>query len=216
MKDGFSHIDTWVFDLDNTLYDAEQYVFPEMGRRMTGFVAELLDLTEDVADKVRKDYFHKYGTTLRGLMTEHGVAPDIFLQDVHDFDIAGIMPCAVTREGLSRLQGRKFIFTNAPRHFAMRMLAHLNIADLFDDVFAVEDADYWPKPHLDTYHAFIRKHRIQAARSCMFEDMAVNLKPAHDLGMTTVWVHASSKLEKHDHIHHSHENLRQWIAHAFE
>lgn len=209
--DKFKHIDTWVFDLDNTLYDAESHVFPVCGDLMTDYVANLLSLDLAAAKIIRTSYYKKYGTTLRGLMTEHGIEPEEFLVKTHDIDLAPIAPCPITQETLSDLKGRKFVFTNAPRAFAVRMIDHLGIGGHFDDIFAIEDADYWPKPHAPTYDVFLDKFSIDPTTSCMFEDMEVNLKPAHDLGMRTVWLHGSNALEDYTHVHDRAERLPQWL-----
>lgn len=215
MTGPFSHIDSWVFDLDNTLYDAESHVFVEMGSRMTDYVAAHLNIPREEADLKRKHFFRTYGTTLRGMMTEHGIEPDHFLRQVHDFDVSIVPQCAVTKEYLAHLPGRRFVFTNAPRQFAEAMTAQLGIRHYFDGVFAIEDAAYWPKPHLDTYHVFLKKHGIDPKRACMFEDMEINLKPAHDLGMTTVWFHGKnvSPAElNHPHTHYKSEKLSDWLV----
>lgn len=208
--ENFSHIDTWVFDLDNTLYDAEPYGFIEMGNRMTAFVAELLNLPLDEANKVRKYYFQKYGTTLRGLMTEHAVEPDVYLEKVHSFDLAPIAPCGVTRDCLEELPGRKLIFTNAPRGFAARMATHLGIDHCIDGIFGVEDSNYIPKPAPETYDLFCKALQVNPKTSCMFEDMEINLRPAHDIGMTTVWLHRRNEPVAQDHIHHIVEHIPHW------
>ncbi len=212
--DKFKHVDTWVFDLDNTLYDAESHVFVEMGAQMTNFVANHLGIDKAEADKVRKSFFHKYGTTLRGLMTEHGVAPDYFLSQVHDIDLSPVLPCSITQEYLSHLPGRKIIFTNAPAFFAKTMTKHLGIDHHFDGIFAIEDADYWPKPDPRTYNVFLEKHRVDPKTACMFEDMEVNLKPAYDLGMTTVWFHGEKDAADHAHVHHKSQKLPNWLQHT--
>jgi len=212
MDPRFSHIDTWVFDLDNTLYDADAYIFVEMGKRMNGFVARTLDIPLDHADTVRRDFYRKYGTTLRGLMTEHGVHPDDFLNDVHDLDITRVPPCAVTRDHIAALPGRRVVFTNAPRGFARDMTAQLGIDHLFDGIFGIEDGNYWPKPHEETYHAFLKEHDVDPARACMFEDTAKNLRPARTLGMTTVWLHGEQEPgEDVPHIQHKAERLPDWL-----
>lgn len=210
----FGHIDTWVFDLDNTLYDAEAYVFPESGKRMASFISSLLNLPLDDARILQKSYYKKYGTTLRGLMTEHNIQPDDFLHFVHDIDISCVPLCPITQENLSHLPGRKFIFTNAPRSFASKMIKHLGIEHHFQGVFAAEDGLYQPKPSLPTYELFLKTFNIDPKKSCMFEDMEINLKPAHDLGMTTVWLH----YDRHDpsegiddHIHHYENKLSEWL-----
>ena len=210
----FDHIDTWVFDLDNTLYDAQSHIFVEIGKRMTGFVADHLKISHAEADKIRKEFYQKYGTTLRGMMTEHGVAPDYFLKHVHDVNLGVVPPCAITREYLSHLPGRKFIFTNAPISFAKNMTAHLGIDHHFDGIFAIEHANYWPKPDPRTYNLFLEKHAINPKTACMFEDMQVNLKPAHDLGMTTVWFHGDTAPPHHEHVHHKSGKLPHWLQHT--
>ncbi len=214
--DKFRHIDSWVFDLDNTLYDAETHLFTEIGNRMTSYVADLLNLPHDKARDMRHIYFKRYGTTLRGLMTEHGIDPSSYLTHVHDVDISVVPPCTITKEYLSRLPGKKFVFTNAPKNFAKEMTAHLGIAHHFDGIFAIEDADYWPKPHRPTYEIFLEKHKVNPKTACMFEDMEVNLKTAHDLGMTTVHFHGKNDPQEHDHIHHTAETLATWLTHTLQ
>jgi putative hydrolase of the HAD superfamily len=211
--DKFRHIDTWIFDLDNTLYDAETQVFTRVADRMTAFVTDLLKVSTEEANILRKDYWKNHGTTLRGLMMEHKVDPLLFLEHTHDFDISDVPQCAIVREYLTHLPGRKIVFTNAPREFATRMTKHLGIDHHFETMFTIEDANYLPKPHLDTYHAFIKKFGIDPKRACMFEDMEVNLKPAADLGMTTVWFHGKNPAE-HPHVHHKHEKLADWLKHT--
>lgn len=212
MAGPFSHIDSWVFDLDNTLYDAETHVFVEVGARMTDFVANHLQIPRDEADRKRKHFFRTYGTTLRGMMTEHGITPDEFLRHVHDIDLSVVPQCEITKAGLKALPGKRFVFTNAPKHFAEAMTAQLGIRDCFDGIFAIEDAAYWPKPHLDTYHVFLKKHGVDPKRACMFEDMEINLKPAHDLGMTTVWFHGQQPDPDHAHVHHKAVKLSEWFV----
>lgn len=208
----FGHIKTWVFDLDNTLYDAETELFRLVADRMTDFVAAFLKIETEEANRMRKHYYKTYGTTLRGLMVEHNLDPTDFLQYVHDIDYSIVAPCPVTQNGLTRLAGRKVVFTNAPQHFAVAMLDHLGIAQHFDGVFAIEDATYVPKPNIETYHTCFAKHGIDPKTACMFEDMEVNLRPAHDLGMTTVWFHGQMDHPEDDsHIHHRAEKLVHWF-----
>lgn len=212
--DKFRHVDTWVFDLDNTLYDAETGVFVRVGERMTRFVSDLLGVSAEEANNLRKEYWQKHGTTLRGLMMEHAVDPHGFLNHVHDVEIADVPQCPVTREYLAQLPGLKVIFTNAPRAFAERMTKHLGIDHHFEHIFSIEDAAFMPKPHVDPYRTVIERFRFDPRRACMFEDMEVNLKTAADLGMTTVWFHgrhqdpAAGALP---HVHHKAEKLADWL-----
>lgn len=209
----FKHINTWLFDLDNTLYNAEQHVFVKMSERMAGFITERLNISREESDLLRKYYWKKYGTTLRGLMEEHHIDAHEFLHHSHDFDISPVPQCPVTQEQLAHLTGQKIIFTSAPRHFAERMVKHLGIEQHFDALFTIEDALFLPKPHLDTYHVILQKYNLDPTRACMFEDMAENLKPAADLGMTTVWCHGAHQdaAEQHDHVHHKTESLAAWL-----
>jgi putative hydrolase of the HAD superfamily len=215
--DKFKHIDTWVFDLDNTLYDAETGVFVKVGEQMTNFVADLLKVSPEEANVIRKEYWKKYGTTLRGLMLEHKIEPYRFLEHAHDFDISDVPQCVITQEYLQHLVGKKIIFTNAPREFAERMTQHLGIRDHFDHIFAIEDANFIPKPDLIPYRAIIEKFQFDPRRACMFEDMEINLKTAADLGMTTVWFHGKHQdphEHDHPHIHHRAEKLSDWLRHT--
>lgn len=217
MMQDFSHVKTWVFDLDNTLYDADKKVFDLVATRMTDFVANLLKVDAAEATRMRKHYYKTYGTTLRGLMTEHNLTPSDFLQYVHDIDYNLVAPCGITQDGLNKLEGRKVVFTNAPKHFALRMLSQLRIENHFDGVFAIEDATYWPKPQMDTYQTFLARHDVDPKTACMFEDMEINLKPAHDLGMTTVWLHGTDQNTPANdtHIHHRAEKLTAWFDQKF-
>jgi len=208
----FSHIDTWVFDLDNTLYDAETHIFPRVTVRMREFIIDLLQVSTQEADTLRQQYFKKYGTSMRGLMIEHGVDPDHFLDSVHDIDITDVPQCDITVQKLAHLPGKKIIFTNAPRRYAHALTRQLGIDHHFDHLFAVEDAAYLPKPHIDPYHEVIKRFGINPATACMFEDMAVNLVPAHDLGMTTVWIHGKEDAgADHPHVHHRYKKLSDWL-----
>ena len=212
--DKFKDIDTWVFDLDNTLYDANTGVFDRIIERMTMFVSELLKISPAEASALRKVYWDKYGTTLYGLMQEHHVDPDAFLRYAHDVDISDVPQCAVTKECLNYLPGRKIVFTNSSRDFATRMTRHLGIDHHFDHIFTIEDAAFLPKPKADPYQLLLRKFNVDPKRAVMFEDMAINLKTAAELGMTTVWIHGqNSDPAEHGqpHLHHKTGTLADWL-----
>ncbi len=213
----FDHIDTWVFDLDNTLYNADTHAFPQMRLRMNGYISDLLGITPEAANDLRQGYYQRYGTTLRGLMNEHSVSPDDFLSYVHDFDLSPITPCAGTAQHVANLPGKRIVFTNAPRHFATRMLAHLGLDGAIDGIFAVEDAAYLPKPMPETYDLFLARHGIDGARACMVEDMEINLLPARDRGMTTVWLHGDNGIADapHSHVQHRAARLPDFFTHTY-
>lgn len=178
-----------IFDLDNTLYPAACDLFSQVSDLIGKYVRETLKLEPDAAYRVQKDYFHRYGTTLRGLMTEHDVDPADYLAKVHDIDLSVVDPAPDLASALEDLPGRKLIFTNASRGHAERVMGRLGIADRFETIFDIVDADYIPKPQQQPYDRLLARDGIDPTRAVYFEDMAKNLLPAKDMGMTTVWVH---------------------------
>jgi putative hydrolase of the HAD superfamily len=184
----FAHVREWVFDLDNTLYPHHTNLFAQIDVKMTAYVAELLQMPREEARKVQKDFYQRYGTTLNGLMENHGVDPDDFLEKVHDIDYSWVAPDPALGEAIKALPGRKFIFTNGDRRHAERTARQLGVLDHFDDIFDVVAADLVPKPAAETYDKFRALHRIDCERAAMFEDLARNLTVPKDLGMKTVLV----------------------------
>ncbi len=178
----------WVFDLDNTLYPAECNLFAQIDRRMTEFVAEFLDLPQSEARKVQKGYYAQYGTTLNGLMSQHGMAPDAFLDHVHDIDLSALPQCAELAGAIEALPGRRLIYTNGSRGHADRVVSHMGLSHLFEGYFAIEDSQFLPKPNPPAYEAFCKQFEINPVNAVFFEDLDRNLKPAHTLGFATVLV----------------------------
>ncbi len=210
-----THINTWIFDMDHTLYNAvDTGVFLEMGHRMSRYIADLLKISLEEAGVLRENYWKNYGTTLHGLMKEHKIDPCGFLEYVHDIDLSNVEPCSIIRDSLECLSGEKIIFTNAPRSFTLRMTKHLGIEHCFDHVFTIEDFDYLPKPYPEPYFNVVKKIRFDPHRAYMFEDTEINLKPAADLGITTVWItgkNGNSNGQNPDYIHHKAEKLSDWF-----
>ncbi len=211
-----AHIDTWVFDLDNTLYPASCNLFAEIQQRMGRYVADLLGVGMDAARAVQKQYFLNHGTTLRGLMIHHGIDADAFLDYVHRIDLSPVQPSPTLDSILRRLPGRKLVFTNASMAHGERVLDRLGIRGRFDAIFDVAAAGYLPKPNAEPYRLLVERHEIEPRRAAMVEDMARNLVPAAEMGMTTVWVR-HAELWSHDgaddgHIHHVVEDLEAWLA----
>lgn len=206
----------WIFDLDNTLYPASSRLFDQVDWNMTDYVSTLLDLPRDEARKLQKQYFREYGTTMRGLMTVHGVEPQAFLDYVHNIDLAPISADPVLVDALERLPGRKVIFTNGSTAHAENITRHIGIDHHFEGCFDIIDADYVPKPAPDTYDAVCRRFGIAPASAVMVEDMAKNLVPAAALGMTTVWLDTgvgwSRENSDDGHVHHRIEDLATWLA----
>jgi putative hydrolase of the HAD superfamily len=185
---GFNHVETWVFDLDNTLYPHHVNLWQQVDQRIRDYVANLLKITHEDAFKLQKDYYQRYGTTMRGLMTEHGMKPDDFLDFVHQIDHSPLQPDAALGAAIERLPGRKLILTNGTRRHADAVLARLELDNHFEDVFDIIAAELEPKPSPQTYARFLAKHDVDPARAAMFEDLARNLAVPHTLGMTTVLV----------------------------
>ncbi len=212
-------VESWVFDLDNTLYPAECDLFAQIDQRMRAFIRGRLGLAADDAFRLQKHYYRAHGTTLRGLMLHHGVNPDDYLDFVHDIDLAPVAPSPDLDHILGRLQGRKYVFTNGSTDHAERVMDRLGVGHHFDAVFDIVAADYLPKPDHRTYRRFVDRHAIEGPRAMMFEDIAANLVAAAALGMTTVWVrpardHApvSEPHVNHDHVDYVTDDLTGWLA----
>ena len=181
-------IDTWIFDLDNTLYPASCRLFDQVHARMTAFIADRFGLSAEAALLRQKTYFHEHGTTLRGLMTEDGIDPHDFLGYVHAVDLSCVPADPALAAALAALPGRKIVHTNGSERHARRLLDHLGIARSFCGIIDIAAAGFEPKPHLAGYHELLRRHAVAPQTALMVEDMARNLVPAAALGMTTAWV----------------------------
>jgi putative hydrolase of the HAD superfamily len=186
--EGFRHIETWVFDLDNTLYPHHVNLWQQVDERIRDYIARFLGIPPEQAFRVQKDYYKRYGTSMRGLMIEHGMAPDAFLDYVHQIDHSPLQANAALARAIEKLRGRKLILTNGTRHHAQAVLERLELTHHFDDVFDIVAAALEPKPSPQTYARFLEAHAVDPARAAMFEDLARNLAVPHQLGMTTVLV----------------------------
>jgi putative hydrolase of the HAD superfamily len=183
-----THIETWIFDLDNTLYSHEAKVWPQVDERITLFLSELFGLDGLSARALQKYYYHRYGTTLKGLMLEQGVSPADFLDFVHQIDLSGLDADPRLGAAIARLPGRKLILTNGSRGHAENVSGKLGIRGHFDDIFDIADAGFTPKPEPLAYDIFLKRHGVDPRRAVMFEDIAKNLVVPHALGMATVLV----------------------------
>ncbi len=195
----------WVFDLDNTLYKPEQDIFILVDERMTTFIQKALNMSKGDAFKLQKDYWRDYGTTLTGLHKHHNIAHDTFLDYVHDIDIDHILENKPLYEALEKLQGKKYIFTNGTSKHAHNILTKLGIDNCFEDIFDIKMSNYIPKPDLIPYQLMLKQFHLQAESILFFEDMARNLKPAYELGMTTIWCRHTMSLDAPEHEKLSHE-----------
>ncbi|MEM7639263.1 MAG: pyrimidine 5'-nucleotidase [Pseudomonadota bacterium] len=178
----------WVFDLDNTLYPAECDLFAQIDQRMTDFVARFLRLPREEARATQKRYYAEHGTTLNGLMSMHGMAPDEFLAHVHEIDLSPLPKTPDLADAIAALPGRKFVYTNGSRGHAKRVTDYMGLGHVFDGSFAIEDSAFTPKPNQASYDAFIAQFEIDPRMAVFFEDLARNLAPAQAMGFATVLV----------------------------
>lgn len=184
----FSHIDTWVFDLDNTLYPHHVNLWQQVDARIGEFIGNYLKVDPAEARRIQKDYYLRYGTSMRGMMTEHGVRADDYLAYVHRIDHSPLQPNPAMGAAIAKLPGRKLILTNGSTDHAGKVLERLGLERHFEAVFDIIAAELEPKPAPQTYRRFLDLHRVDPTRAAMFEDLARNLVVPHQLGMTTVLV----------------------------
>ena len=185
---GFSHVDTWVFDLDNTLYPRHLNLWQQVDERIRDYVARFLAVTHEEAFRLQKDYYRRYGSTMRGMMIEHGMKHDEFLAFVHEIDHSPLRPDPALGAAIERLPGRKLILTNGTRAHADAIVRRLEIHQHFEDVLDIVAAELEPKPLARTYDRFLARHGVDPHKAAMFEDLSRNLAVPHALGMTTVLV----------------------------
>ena len=178
----------WLFDLDNTLYSGDTKVFDQVDKKMSKFISEKLKVSEEEAKKIQKNYFHEYNTTLNGMIKNHEIDADEFLDFVHDVDLDFLKADKPLEQEISNLVGKKFIFTNGSKAHASNVTKRIGIEKLFDGVFDIVESDFIPKPSMEPYKKIIEDYKIEPQYSIFIEDIARNLKPAHELGMKTVWI----------------------------
>jgi putative hydrolase of the HAD superfamily len=206
----FHHVRAWVFDLDNTLYPPHMRLFDQIEVRMTNWVMSALKVDRARADHLRSHYWETYGTTLAGLMAEHGVDPGPYLTTVHDIDFSVLDPDPELAGHIAALPGRRIVYTNACAPYAERVLAARGLSGLFDAVYGVEHANFRPKPERDAFEAVFALDGLAPQGAAMFEDDARNLAAPHAMGMRTV--HVAATPQPADHIHHHTDDLTAFLA----
>jgi putative hydrolase of the HAD superfamily len=206
----FTQVDTWVFDLDNTLYPPSADLFRQMDARLSAYVTRLTGLDQTRALKLCRDYWTEYGSTLTGLITHHDVDPHHFLADVHDINVSHLQEDAALKAAIGRLKGRKIVYTNGSHNHAKRVLVALGLTTVFDAVYGVEHADLKPKPTHDAFARVFAKDGVTPTAAAMFEDEARNLEVPHALGMRTVHVHPQAAPQ--DHVHHHTDDLAAFLS----
>jgi len=211
-------IETWIFDLDNTLYPASSRLFEQVQQRMNAYICDRLALSPEAAAELRRTYFREHGTTLNGLMTVNRIDPHEFLAFVHEVDLACVPADPALVAALGKLRGRKIVHTNGSVRHAQRLLDHLGVSDSFCGIVDIVAADFEPKPALAGYQLLLRRHAVAPATAIMVEDIARNLAPAAQLGMTTAWMRngvdwAAAESDS-DYIHHVVDDLAGFLAAA--
>ena len=205
----------WIFDLDNTLYPPTTNLFDKIDRLMCRFIEDNLHVNSQEALKIKDTYLHQHGTTLNGLMKNHKVDAEKFLEFVHDIDYSILQKDSKLSEEIAKLPGEKIIFTNGSRKHAQKVIEQLGIENNFDKIFDIVDSKFIPKPQIDPYHDLISTYQIDTKNSIFFEDIAKNLLTAHELGMKTAWIENDDDYckEGYDgkHIHYKVKNLRTFL-----
>jgi putative hydrolase of the HAD superfamily len=214
MLPALAHIDTWIFDLDNTLYPASSDLFGLIDTRMTDFVATLTGLSREEAYAVQKSYFREHGTTLNGLMAEHGVDPHEFLADVHAIEMDVLSEDRRLIDAIAQLPGRKLVFTNGDVPYAKRVLANVGLSESFEAIHDIHAMAYKPKPDPHAYQSMVDAFGFDPAHALFADDLARNLPPAKALGITTVWIDNGSEQVGADSSHaidYRASDLGQWL-----
>jgi putative hydrolase of the HAD superfamily len=208
-------VTAWVFDLDNTLYPAGSNLFAQVDERIGRFIAERFGLDREAARAMQKRMFRQYGTSLRGLMTEYGMDPGPYLDFVHDIDVGVVRPSPALDAALTKLAGRKYVFTNGSSAHAERIMARLGVRRHIDAVFDVAAAGYNPKPFPIAYDSMVKTLAIEPTTAVFADDIERNLGPAARIGMTTLWV-ADATRPPADYVHHVAPDLAAWLAEIAE
>ena len=217
-KHYISNVTDWVFDLDDTLYPSTCDVFFKMEKRICEYMCNHIpNIDYEKARELQREYYSKYGVTIRGLMIHHNIDPDDFLEYAHDIDLSILPQNSRLNEVLHKIPGKKYIFTNGIKSHAERVLNRVGIRDNFEGIFSIREAHFVPKPSIDIYKKMLAAFGLDAHTSAMFDDAQKNLRPAHELGMTTVWVkgtidHFSKVEENPEFIDYTTTDITSWLG----
>jgi putative hydrolase of the HAD superfamily len=210
----------WIFDLDNTLYSGDTKVFDQVDKKMSKFISQKLNVSIEEAKKIQKNYFHEYNTTLNGMIKNHEIDADEFLEFVHDVDLDFLKADKPLEQEITNLSGKKFIFTNGSKSHVANVTKRIGIEKLFDGVFDIVESDFIPKPSIEPYKKIIEKYKIDPEYSIFIEDIARNLKPAYELGMKTVWIKNdepwAAEFSDSDFINYKTDNLAKFLKEVNE
>ena len=203
--------DTWVFDLDNTLYPPSANLFGQINALMIRFIARALGVDEAEANRLRLAYWTQFGNTMSGLIAHHGISSEAFLHETHQLDLSGLSPDPALRHAIANLPGRRLIHTNGPSAHAERVLAARGLTDLFAEIIAIEDTDLTPKPQARAYDMFLSRTGIKPARTVMVEDHVENLAEPHSREMTTVWLAHGNQMTTPGYVDYRTEDLTTFL-----
>ena len=205
----------WLFDLDNTLYSGKTKVFDQIDKKMSKYISEKLNVDLEEAKKIQKSYFYEYNTTLNGMIKNHKINANEFLEFVHDIDLNFLKKDLLLGEELKKLEGKKIIFTNGSKKHAMNVTQKIGIGEHFDDIFDIIDSDFVPKPATEPYKKLVEKHKIDPNLCVFIEDIARNLKPAYEMGMKTIWIENdepwAKKFSDSDFVNYKTSNLAEFL-----
>ena len=210
IKSAFAHVDTWVFDLDNTLYPPTDRLFDQIEARMRDYIIRTLGVDMAEADRLRAQYWRTHGTTLAGLMHNHQIDPDPFLVEVHEVDMSHMRPDPGLAQAIANLPGRKLVYTNGSRPYAKRVLAARGLTGLFHDIYGIEHAGYAPKPQAAAFDTVFNLAKVTPTQAAMFEDDARNLMVPHSLGLRTI--HVAPHPAPQPHIHYHTDDLAGFLS----
>jgi len=205
----------WIFDLDNTLYSGKTRVFEQVDKKMSKYISEKLNVNIVEAKEIQKNYFYEYNTTLNGMINNHKIDANEFLEFVHDVNIDFLKKDSLLNEELMKLDGKKIIFTNSSRKHAMNVIRKIGIDQHFDDIFDIVDSEFVPKPDIVSYKKLVEKHKIDPKLCVFIEDIARNLKPAYEMGMKTIWIENDEpwarKFSDSDFVNYKTNNLPEFL-----
>jgi putative hydrolase of the HAD superfamily len=208
-------IKCWIFDLDNTLYSGKTRVFEQVDKKMSKYISEKLNVNIVEAKEIQKNYFYEYNTTLNGMINNHKIDANEFLEFVHDVNIDFLKKDSLLNEELMKLDGKKIIFTNSSRKHAMNVIRKIGIDQHFDDIFDIVDSEFVPKPDIVSYKKLVEKHKIDPKLCVFIEDIARNLKPAYEMGMKTIWIENDEpwarKFSDSDFVNYKTNNLPEFL-----
>ena len=211
----FNSIKYWLFDLDNTLYSGQTKVFEQVDKKMSKYISEKLDISIEKAKEIQKNYFYQYNTTLNGMIKNHKIDPNEFLEFVHDVNIDFLKKDLPLCKELEKLDGKKIIFTNGSRRHAINVTQRIGITHLFDDIFDIVDSEFIPKPSIEPYKKLVKKHKIDPNLCVFIEDIARNLKPAYEMGMKTIWIENNEpwakKFSDSNFVNYKTKNLSEFL-----